>query len=253
MLKDLPFPYTSAAQHEHKLRTPLGPEWSTSTVRSLSPRFVVALLRFTGMATATGTRAEPPSFVRARRFSGTRRSRRCSSSQASPSGPSRARSEDRQPERRLSSVVGAAVGGLSLPYLARWEREVSEEERSRARPGRAAPTEKHTVVNIGSARAAGARKALWPRVAKRATRGSAPLALSAKSEQSCRRPSSRSRQPELTRLPEANELAPATCRRLVSSLQGRKKEVPHSLGPSRLLPECLGAAASAIVGSERVV
>ncbi|KAL7343358.1 Utp14 protein-domain-containing protein [Rhodotorula toruloides] len=31
MLKDLPFPYTSAAQHEHKLRTPLGPEWSTST------------------------------------------------------------------------------------------------------------------------------------------------------------------------------------------------------------------------------
>lgn len=33
MLKDLPFPYTSAAQHEHKLRTPMGPEWSTSTVR----------------------------------------------------------------------------------------------------------------------------------------------------------------------------------------------------------------------------
>ncbi|KAI5481860.1 U3 small nucleolar RNA-associated protein 14 [Pseudohyphozyma bogoriensis] len=32
MLKDLPFPYTSAAQHEHKLRTPLGHEWSTSTV-----------------------------------------------------------------------------------------------------------------------------------------------------------------------------------------------------------------------------
>lgn len=32
LLKDLPFPYTSAAQHEHKLRTPLGPEWSTSTV-----------------------------------------------------------------------------------------------------------------------------------------------------------------------------------------------------------------------------
>ncbi|KAM0752317.1 small-subunit processome [Meredithblackwellia eburnea MCA 4105] len=32
MLKDLPFPYTSAAQHEQKLRTPLGPEWSTSTV-----------------------------------------------------------------------------------------------------------------------------------------------------------------------------------------------------------------------------
>ncbi|BGP32399.1 hypothetical protein JCM10296v2_004180 [Rhodotorula toruloides] len=32
MLKDLPFPYTSAAQHEHKLRTPLGPEWSTSTI-----------------------------------------------------------------------------------------------------------------------------------------------------------------------------------------------------------------------------
>ncbi|GAA5959641.1 hypothetical protein JCM21900_002143 [Sporobolomyces salmonicolor] len=32
MLKDLPFPYTSAAQHEHKLRTPMGPEWSTSTV-----------------------------------------------------------------------------------------------------------------------------------------------------------------------------------------------------------------------------
>lgn len=32
MLKDLPFPYTSAAQHEHKLRTPLGPEWSTATV-----------------------------------------------------------------------------------------------------------------------------------------------------------------------------------------------------------------------------
>ncbi|TNY24733.1 Utp14 protein-domain-containing protein [Rhodotorula diobovata] len=31
MLKDLPFPYTSAAQHEHKLATPLGPEWSTST------------------------------------------------------------------------------------------------------------------------------------------------------------------------------------------------------------------------------
>lgn len=25
MLKDLPFPYTSAAQHEHKLATPLGP------------------------------------------------------------------------------------------------------------------------------------------------------------------------------------------------------------------------------------
>ena len=38
MLKDLPFPYTSAAQHEHKLATPLGPEWSTSTVRHpLSP------------------------------------------------------------------------------------------------------------------------------------------------------------------------------------------------------------------------
>lgn len=34
MLKDLPFPYTSAAQHEQKLRTPMGPEWSTSTVRS---------------------------------------------------------------------------------------------------------------------------------------------------------------------------------------------------------------------------
>ncbi|GAA5916095.1 hypothetical protein JCM6882_003934 [Rhodosporidiobolus microsporus] len=32
MLKDLPFPYTSAAQHEHKLRTPMGPEWSTSTI-----------------------------------------------------------------------------------------------------------------------------------------------------------------------------------------------------------------------------
>ncbi|GAA5943759.1 hypothetical protein JCM3775_000944 [Rhodotorula graminis] len=32
MLKDLPFPYTSAAQHEHKLATPLGPEWSTSTI-----------------------------------------------------------------------------------------------------------------------------------------------------------------------------------------------------------------------------
>ncbi|GAA5985478.1 hypothetical protein JCM11641_007081 [Rhodosporidiobolus odoratus] len=32
LLKDLPFPYTSAAQHEHKLRTPMGPEWSTSTV-----------------------------------------------------------------------------------------------------------------------------------------------------------------------------------------------------------------------------
>ncbi|KAK4702289.1 U3 small nucleolar RNA-associated protein 14, partial [Phenoliferia sp. Uapishka_3] len=32
LLKDLPFPYTSAAQHDHKLRTPLGGEWSTSTV-----------------------------------------------------------------------------------------------------------------------------------------------------------------------------------------------------------------------------
>ncbi|SCZ88728.1 BZ3500_MvSof-1268-A1-R1_Chr2-1g04597 [Microbotryum saponariae] len=32
LLKDLPFPYTSVAQHEHKLRTPMGPEWSTSTV-----------------------------------------------------------------------------------------------------------------------------------------------------------------------------------------------------------------------------
>ncbi|GAA5901051.1 uncharacterized protein JCM6883_004734 [Sporobolomyces salmoneus] len=32
MLKDLPFPYTSAAQLEHKLRTPMGPEWSTSTI-----------------------------------------------------------------------------------------------------------------------------------------------------------------------------------------------------------------------------
>ncbi len=32
LLKDLPFPYTSAAQMEHKLRTPLGPEWSTSTI-----------------------------------------------------------------------------------------------------------------------------------------------------------------------------------------------------------------------------
>ncbi|KAL8278691.1 hypothetical protein RQP46_008983 [Phenoliferia psychrophenolica] len=31
-LKDLPFPYTSAAQHDHKLRTPLGAEWSTATV-----------------------------------------------------------------------------------------------------------------------------------------------------------------------------------------------------------------------------
>lgn len=31
VLKDLPFPYTSAAQHEHKLRTPLGPEWAAST------------------------------------------------------------------------------------------------------------------------------------------------------------------------------------------------------------------------------
>ena len=37
MLKDLPFPYTSAAQHEHKLRTPMGPEWSTSTVCSGLP------------------------------------------------------------------------------------------------------------------------------------------------------------------------------------------------------------------------
>lgn len=35
LLKDLPFPYTSAAQHEHKLRTPMGPEWSTSTVSSV--------------------------------------------------------------------------------------------------------------------------------------------------------------------------------------------------------------------------
>lgn len=46
MLKDLPFPYTSAAQHEHKLATPLGPEWSTSTVRHRllprSQRLVVA-------------------------------------------------------------------------------------------------------------------------------------------------------------------------------------------------------------------
>lgn len=32
LLKDLPFPYTSAAQHEHKLRQPLGPEFSTATV-----------------------------------------------------------------------------------------------------------------------------------------------------------------------------------------------------------------------------
>jgi U3 small nucleolar RNA-associated protein 14 len=37
MLKDLPFPYTSAAQLEHKLRTPMGPEWSTSTVSPLLP------------------------------------------------------------------------------------------------------------------------------------------------------------------------------------------------------------------------
>jgi U3 small nucleolar RNA-associated protein 14 len=45
MLKDLPFPYTSAAQHEHKLRTPMGPEWSTSTVR-LCLFFVLPLLPF---------------------------------------------------------------------------------------------------------------------------------------------------------------------------------------------------------------
>lgn len=31
-LKDLPFPYTSPAQYEQRLRTPLGPEWSTATI-----------------------------------------------------------------------------------------------------------------------------------------------------------------------------------------------------------------------------
>lgn len=30
LIKDLPFPYTSASQHEMALRQPLGPEWSTA-------------------------------------------------------------------------------------------------------------------------------------------------------------------------------------------------------------------------------
>ena len=31
-VKDLPYPYTSVAQFESRLSTPLGPEWSTGTV-----------------------------------------------------------------------------------------------------------------------------------------------------------------------------------------------------------------------------
>ena len=31
LVKDLPYPYTSASQHEHALRQPLGQEWSTAT------------------------------------------------------------------------------------------------------------------------------------------------------------------------------------------------------------------------------
>lgn len=31
LVKDLPFPYTSAAQHEQALRMPTGPEWQTGT------------------------------------------------------------------------------------------------------------------------------------------------------------------------------------------------------------------------------
>ncbi|GAA5962538.1 hypothetical protein JCM8115_002113 [Rhodotorula mucilaginosa] len=48
MLKDLPFPYTSAAQHEHKLRTPMGPEWSTSTI--LRDQTIPAVLVKPGVA-----------------------------------------------------------------------------------------------------------------------------------------------------------------------------------------------------------
>lgn len=49
MLKDLPFPYTSAAQHEHKLRTPMGPEWSTSTVRLSYVRRLWPFLELTSL------------------------------------------------------------------------------------------------------------------------------------------------------------------------------------------------------------
>ena len=33
LVRDLPFPYTSASQHEHRLRQPLGPEWTTLTTQ----------------------------------------------------------------------------------------------------------------------------------------------------------------------------------------------------------------------------
>ena len=37
LVKDLPYPYTNAAQHEQALRQPLGPEWqTTATQRALT-------------------------------------------------------------------------------------------------------------------------------------------------------------------------------------------------------------------------
>lgn len=67
MLKDLPFPYTSAAQLEHKLRTPMGPEWSTSTVSFMLSRPTLASL----------TVADPRFARIIDRFSETKRFPRC--------------------------------------------------------------------------------------------------------------------------------------------------------------------------------
>jgi U3 small nucleolar RNA-associated protein 14 len=36
LVKDLPFPYTSAAQREQALRQPLGPEWATATTMKIA-------------------------------------------------------------------------------------------------------------------------------------------------------------------------------------------------------------------------
>jgi U3 small nucleolar RNA-associated protein 14 len=43
LVEDLPFPYTSSAQHEHKLRQPLGQEWTTQSTHrnAIAPKVLV--------------------------------------------------------------------------------------------------------------------------------------------------------------------------------------------------------------------
>jgi U3 small nucleolar RNA-associated protein 14 len=48
LVKDLPYPYTSKAQFERSMDTPLGPEWNTRIgfQRGVLPRVVKKVLRF---------------------------------------------------------------------------------------------------------------------------------------------------------------------------------------------------------------